>query len=367
MANNFDYLSKYGHEQLIFCQNRDVGLKAIVAIHDTTLGPALGGTRMWPYETEQDAILDAVRLSRGMTYKAAAAGLNMGGGKGVIIADPSKDKSEALFRAYGRFVESLHGRFITGEDMGIDVNDVEFMYMETKYVVGLPRSHGGGGDPGPVTAFGVMHGLRACAQEALGVDSLAGLSVALQGLGHVGFKLAKLLTEQKAHVVASDVDSKRAEKAAKELGIKIVEPEAIYDVDAEIFAPCALGAIINDETLPKFNFKIVGGPANNQLQKKIHGEQLSEKGILYAPDFVINAGGMINVFVEAEGYDRDRAIRMTRGIYYNLRQVFEISQERKISTAEAADRLAEHRIKMVRQLKDMYTGQPRHYLHLERT
>jgi leucine dehydrogenase len=366
MNRFFSELENFGHEQVIFCQNRDVGLKAIIAVHDTTLGPALGGTRMWPYETEEDALLDALRLSRGMTYKAAAAGLNMGGGKAVIIADPNRDKSEALFRAFGRFVESLHGRFITGEDVGIDVNDVEFMYMETRYVVGLSKSHGGGGDPAPVTAFGCLQGLRACISEALDTDSLSGLTVALQGLGHVGFKLAKLLVENEVRVVATDVDESKAVRAKDELGIEIVEPEEIYDVNGEIFAPCALGAVVNDETLPRFKFKIIAGCANNQLKKRAHGEDLNRMGILYAPDFVINAGGMINVFVEAEGYDRERALRMTRGIYYNLRKVFEIAREEKISTAEAANRLAEHRIGMVRQLKDMYTGQARHDLRLER-
>jgi len=367
MSNFFELIAKSGHEQVIFCQNRDVGLKAIIAIHDTTLGPALGGTRMWPYQTEEDAITDALRLSKGMTYKAAAAGLNMGGGKAVIIADPNKDKSEALFRAFGRFVESLHGRFITGEDVGIDVNDVEYMYMETRYVVGLSRSHGGGGNPAPVTAFGILHGIRACVQEALGESSLEGTSVALQGLGHVGFNLAKLLTEQKARVIATDVDPNRASKAEKELGIETVDPEKIYEVEADIFAPCALGAVINDRTIPMFKFKIVAGAANNQLKQQAHGEELFKRGILYAPDFVINAGGMINVFVEAEGYDRERALRMTRGIYYNLRKVFDISKRDGISTAEAADRLAEERIALVRQLKNMYTGQDRHYLRLERS
>jgi leucine dehydrogenase len=322
---------------------------------------------MWPYQTEEDAITDALRLSKGMTYKAAAAGLNMGGGKAVIIADPNRDKSEALFRAFGRFVESLHGRFITGEDVGIDVNDVEYMYMETRYVVGLSRSHGGGGNPAPVTAFGILQGIKACVRQSFQKTSIEGISVALQGLGHVGFHLAKLLTEQNARVIATDVDSERVKKARKELGIDIVDPEKIYEVDAEIFAPCALGAVINDKTIPLFKCRIIAGAANNQLQQKIHGEQLAERGILYAPDFVINAGGMINVFVEAEGYDRERAMRMTRAIYYNLRKVFDIAENEGISTAEAADRLAEERINMVRHLKNMYTGQAKHYLRLERS
>ncbi len=366
MRSVFDVMGRYSHEQVIFCQNREIGLRAVIAIHDTTLGPALGGTRMWPYQTEEDAILDALRLARGMTYKAAAAGLNMGGGKAVIIADPGKDKSEALFRAFGRFVESLHGRFITGEDVGIDVNDVEYMYMETRYVVGLSRSHGGGGDPAPVTALGILHGIRACVEEVYQDKSLEGLTVAIQGLGHVGYSLSKLLLDQRARVVATDVDPEKIEKARSELPIELVGPDEIYTVDGDIFAPCALGSVINDESIPLLRCRIVAGSANNQLQQKVHGEELNRRGILYAPDFVINAGGMINVFVEAEGYDRERAMRMTRSIYYNLRKVFEISRNEGISTAEAADRLAQDRIRMIRQLKDMHTGRRPHPLRMER-
>jgi len=360
----FDLMSRHGHEQLVFCLNREIGLKAIIAIHDTTLGPALGGTRMWPYQTEEDAIQDALRLARGMTYKAAAAGLNMGGGKAVIIADPNRDKSEALFRAFGRFVESLHGRFITGEDVGVDVNDVEYMYMETRYVVGLSRSHGGGGDPAPVTALGVLHGIRASVEEAFGESGLEGIQIAVQGLGHVGFHLAKLLVEQKAVVTATDVDPAKMERAKAELSIECVSPDAIFDLKTDVLAPCALGAVVNDKTLPRLKCRIIAGAANNQLQQAIHGEELSRKEILYAPDFVINAGGMINVFVEAEGYDRERAVRMTKGIYYNLRKVFEIARRDSISTSEAAERLAEERIAVIRQLKDLHTGRKPHYLRL---
>ncbi|MBI3951395.1 MAG: Glu/Leu/Phe/Val dehydrogenase [Acidobacteria bacterium] len=356
----FSQIEDFGHEELIFCQNKDVGLRAIIAIHDTTLGPALGGTRMWPYETEEEAIVDALRLSRGMTYKSTAAGLNMGGGKGVIIGNPKTDKSEALFRAYGRFVESLKGRFITGEDMGIDVNDVEYMYMETRYVVGVSPAHGGGGDPAPVTAFGVMQGLKACVQEKLGSDSLNGLTVAIQGLGAVGSHLAKLLIDKHVHVIATDIDPEKVRRAVDQLEIEAVKPEEIYQVPAEIFAPCALGAIINDETIPQFKFKIIAGAANNQLEDDRHGDELHRREILYAPDYVINAGGLINVFVELEGYDRERALRMTRGIYYNLRRVFQIAREENIPTSQAADKLVEQRIAMVSQLKSMYTGQGIH-------
>lgn len=358
-------MEEFRHEEVIFCQNKDVGLRAIIAIHDTTLGPALGGTRMWPYKTEEEALLDALRLSRAMTYKAAAAGLNLGGGKAVIIGDPKKDKSEALFRAFGRFVESLKGRFITGEDVGIDVNDIEYMYMETRYVSGLSPAHGGGGDPAPVTAFGVLQGMQACVQEKLGRDSLKGLSVAVQGLGHVGFNLAARLLDEGAHVIGTDIDPEKVERARSELKIEIVNPEEIYDVDAHIFAPCALGAVLNDQTIPRMRFKIIAGAANNQLEEDRHGVELHRRGILYAPDYVINAGGLINVYVELEGYDRERALRMTRGIYYNLRRVFDISKRENIPTFQAADRLVEERIAMVRRLKSMYTGQAVHRFRWE--
>ena len=358
-------MEEFGHEEVIFCQNKDVGLRAIIAIHDTTLGPALGGTRMWPYKTEEEALLDALRLSRAMTYKAAAAGLNLGGGKAVIIGDPKTDKSEALFRAFGRFVESLKGRFITGEDVGIDVNDIEYMYMETRYVSGLSPAHGGGGDPAPVTAFGVIQGMQACVQEKLGRDSLKGLSVAVQGLGHGGFNLAARLLEEGAHVIGADIDPEKVERARSELKIEIASPEEIYDVDADIFAPCALGAVLNDHTIPRMRFKIIAGAANNQLEEDRHGVELHRRGILYAPDYVINAGGLINVYVELEGYDRERALRMTRGIYYNLRRVFDISRRENIPTFQAADRLVEERIAMVRRLKSMYTGQAVHRFRWE--
>ncbi len=358
-------MEEFGHEEVIFCQNKDVALRAIIAIHDTTLGPALGGTRMWPYKTEEEALLDALRLSRAMTYKAAAAGLNLGGGKAVIIGDPKKDKSEALFRAFGRFVESLKGRFITGEDVGIDVNDIEYMYMETRYVSGLSPAHGGGGDPAPVTAFGVLQGMQACVQEKLGRDSLKGLSVAVQGLGHVGFNLAARLLDEGAHVIGTDIDPEKVERARSELKIEIVNPEEIYDVDAHIFAPCALGAVLNDQTIPRMRFQIIAGAANNQLEEDRHGVELHRRGILYAPDYVINAGGLINVYVELEGYDRERALRMTRGIYYNLRRVFDISKRENIPTFQAADRLVEERIAMVRRLKSMYTGQAVHRFRWE--
>src|SRR4030095_3887070 len=252
----FSAMDQMGHEELIFCRMKEVGLQAVIAIHDTTLGPALGGTRMWPYASEDEAIVDALRLSRGMTFKATAAGLNLGGGKAVIIGDPKTDKSETLFRAFGRFIESLKGRFITGEDVGIDVNDVEYMFMETRYVCGLSKAHGGGGDPAPVTAFGVLQGMKACVEEKLSKSSLKGLAVAVQGLGSVGFQLAKLLQAEGARVIATDLDEEKRQQAASALALELVKPDEIYDVATDIFAPCGLGAIVNDQTLARMKFKI---------------------------------------------------------------------------------------------------------------
>jgi leucine dehydrogenase len=352
----FATMEQMGHEELIFCRMKEAGLRAVIAIHDTTLGPALGGTRMWPYASEEEAIVDALRLSRGMTFKATAAGLNLGGGKAVIIGDPKTDKSETLFRAFGRFIESLKGRFITGEDVGIDVNDVEYMFMETRYVCGLSKAHGGGGDPAPVTAFGVLQGMKACVEEKLSKSSLKGLAVAVQGLGSVGFHLAKLLQAEGARVIATDLDEEKRQHAASALALELVKPDEIYDVATDIFAPCGLGAIVNDQTLARMKFKIIAGAANNQLEANQHGLELHERNILYAPDYVINAGGMINVFVELEGYDRERALRMSRGIFYNLRKVFQIARREGIPTNEAADHLVEERIAMMRHLKGMYTG-----------
>lgn len=344
----FRGFEEFGHEQVVFFTNRDVGLRAIVAIHNTALGPALGGCRMWTYADDHEALFDALRLSRGMTYKAAAAGLNLGGGKAVILGDPKTHKSEGLFRAFGRFIESLNGRYITAEDVGTDVNDMEYVYMETRYVVGVEPSHGGSGDPSPVTALGVLQGMRACVHETMGVESMQGRTVALQGLGAVGQHLARYLVQEGARVVATDVDRERAKRVAHELGLEaVVEPEQIYDVDAEIFSPCALGAVINDGTIPRLKCRIVAGAANNQLAEDRHGLALAERGILYAPDYVINAGGLINVYNELQGYNRERALRMTRGIYYSLRKTFAIAAEQKVPTNRAADRLAEERIRTV--------------------
>ena len=345
-----------GHEQVLFCEDKRAGLKAIIAIHNTTLGPALGGCRMWPYETEEAALTDVLRLSRGMTYKAAVAGLNLGGGKAVILGNPREHKSEALFRVFGRFVESLNGRYITAEDVGTTVHDMEYIFMETKYVTGVAPAHGGSGDPSPVTAFGVFQGLLASANAQFGSTDLNGKKVAVQGLGNVGKNLCQHLVENGAKITVTDIDQERCEWAAGEFGATVVEPEAIYDVDCDIFSPNALGAVINDTTIPRLKCQVVCGGANNQLQENHHAEKLGERGILYAPDYVVNAGGLINVYVEMEGYIRERALRMAEGIYANTERVINISKEQGVTTAVAADRFAEERIETIGNTKRGFFG-----------
>lgn len=352
----FSYMSKYGYEQLVFNYDVASGLKAIIAIHNTTLGPALGGCRIWPYESEDAAILDALRLSRGMTYKNAAAGLNIGGGKAVIIADPKKDKTEALFRSFGRFVESLGGRYITAEDVGTSVEDMDLVALETRHVCGV-SSAVSSGDPSPVTAYGVWHGMKACAHEVYGSDSLKGKTVAVQGLGHVGYHLCKHLAEEGAKLYITDIDGEKVERVAKELGAAAVAPEEIYDVNGDIFAPCALGAILNDQTIPRLKSKIVCGAANNQLQEDRHGEMLMQKGILYGPDYIVNAGGVINVADELQGYNRERALRKAAGIYQNMQRVIAISRRDRVGTHIAADRMAEERIRTIGNVKRTFLGE----------
>jgi len=354
----FEAMARRNHEQVVFCRDQDAGLRAIIAIHDTTLGPALGGTRMWPYKGEEEALKDVLRLSIGMTYKAAAAGLNFGGGKAVIIGDPNKDKSEILFRAFGRFVQGLGGRYITAEDVGTDVRDMEYVRMETNYVVGISEALGGSGDPSPVTALGVYHGMKACTEEVFGTPSLAGLKIAIQGVGHVGYCLAELLAKEGAKLFVTDIRAEKVKRAVNAFGAEGVDPEKIYDVPADIFAPCALGGIINDQTIPRLKAKILAGGANNQLaDEHVHGQVLKDKGVLYAPDFVINAGGLINVANEIEGYNRDKALHEAMNIYKTVKAVINIAQAENIPTHVAANRLAERRIEAIAKLKRMYTSQ----------
>lgn len=353
----FELISKHGdHEEVLFCHDKNVGLKAIIAIHNTALGPALGGTRMWNYKTEEEALIDVLRLSKGMTYKASAAGLNLGGGKAVIIGDSKTQKTEGLFRAFGHFVNSLNGKYITAEDVGTGVQDMEYVFMETPWVTGIPKDFGGSGDPSPYTAHGVLMGIKASASEKLGTDSLKGMRVAVQGLGNVGHNLVKYLVEEGAKVIVADIDQARVKKCHDQFGVETVAPDKILSVDCDIQAPCAMGAIVNDQTIGQFKCKIISGGANNQLAEPRHGDQLRELGILYAPDYVVNAGGLMNVFVELEGYSPDRAFEKTRKVYDNVKKVFEIAKRDNIGTHLAADRMAEERIQTIGNLKKRHPG-----------
>ncbi|HEX6134571.1 MAG TPA: Glu/Leu/Phe/Val dehydrogenase dimerization domain-containing protein [Longimicrobiales bacterium] len=342
--NIFERIAEHSHEQLVFCHEPAAGYRGIIAIHNTTLGPALGGTRFWNYRNDEEATIDALRLARGMTYKAAVAGLNLGGGKAVIIGDNRTTRREMIFRAHGRFVESLGGRYITAEDVGTSVEDMDYVKMETEYVTGVA---GGSGDPSPVTAYGVYRGIRACAREKYGSDSVSGMTIAVQGTGHVGHYLCKYLAADGAKLIVTDIDDARVQRVVKEFGAQGVAPDQIYGVDAQIFAPCALGAIINDDTIPQFTFEIIAGAANNQLAQERHGDMLHKRGILYAPDYVINAGGLINVYGELNDWTSDQARRKAGEIYETLGQIFELAKQDGLPTYEAADRVAERRVEQV--------------------
>jgi len=338
-------------EEVVFFHDRPSRLRAIVAIHSTQLGPALGGTRFYPYRSEEDAMRDVLRLARGMTFKAAAAGLDLGGGKAVIIGEPHRLGSEELFRAYGRFLDTLQGRYITAEDVGTTGEDMDMVRRETRSVVGVSPAMGGSGDPSPVTAWGVYQGLIACAEEAWKESSLSGRRVAVQGVGKVGYWLVKHLHDAGAEIVVSDVDVDAVARSVREFDVETADPDKIHAVECDIFAPCALGGIIRDDTLPELKCRIVAGSANNQLEREEHGEALQQMGVLYAPDYVINAGGLINVADELRGYDRERAMNKVEGIYRTLREVFLVARERGISTAQAADAVAQSRIDRVGRLR----------------
>lgn len=344
----FDSVHELGHEQVVFFHNRDLNLRCIVAIHNTVLGPALGGLRMWPYATEADALRDALRLSRAMTYKAAIAGLNLGGGKAVLIGNPETDKSEALLRALGRYIGSLSNRYIAMEDVGTNVDDMDTIRVETDCVVGV---HGGSGDPSPFTALGTLHGIRACLNRKFGHTDIARASFAVQGVGGVGYHLVKLLRAEGAKVFVTDIHEERVGALVDELRAEAVPMHQIYDVDATVFSPCAMGGVINEDTVPRLKYKIVAGGANNQLESNDCGTLLEKRGILYAPDYAINAGGLMNAALELQGYDAERARFMMSGIYSILTRIFELSEREKLPTWQAADRLAEQRIAAVGRTK----------------
>ncbi len=343
-------MQEHDHEEVLFCQDRATGLRAIIAVHNTTLGPALGGTRMWPYATEAEALHDVLRLSRGMTYKSALAGLDLGGGKAVIIGDARTQKTEAMFRRFGRFVDSLNGRYITAEDVGMSTTEMVNIRKETSYVAGLPEEMGGSGDPSPVTAYGVFCGIKAAAKFQFGSDVLSGRKVAIQGGGNVGRHLAGHLLKDGATVYITDIhEDKLAAIKAEHPGVNIVAPDAIHTLEVDIYSPCALGAVVNDDTIGRFKCSIIAGAANNQLaQEEVHGKALKERGILYAPDFLINAGGIINCAWERKGYNRKAALTQTEHIYNTALTIFKRSQDEGIPTYLAANQAAEQRVESMR-------------------
>lgn len=361
--NVFESLAEHDYEQLVFCHDEQSGLKAIIAIHDTTLGPALGGTRMWTYDSEEAAIQDALRLARGMTYKNAAAGLNLGGGKAVIMGDPKKDKNEEMFRAFGRYIQGLNGRYITAEDVGTTVHDMDLIHEETNFVTGISPAFGSSGNPSPVTAYGCYVGMKAAAKEAFGTDSLEGKTVAVQGVGNVAFELCRYLHEEGARLVVTDINKEAINRAEEAFGANAVDPGDIYGVQADIFSPCALGAVINDETISQLKVKVIAGSANNQLKEDRHGDTIHEMGIVYAPDYVINAGGVINVADELYGYNKERALKKVETIYNNVEKVIMISKRDRIPTYMAADRMAEERIEKIKHSRSQFLLNNKHILH----
>lgn len=334
------------HEQVLFCQDRTTGLKAIIGVHNTVLGPALGGTRMWSYAKEEDALTDVLRLSRGMTYKNSISGLNLGGGKAVIIGNSHTDKNEALFRRFGQFVDSLSGKYITAEDVGISPQDMVWVNKETDHVAGLP---GKSGDPSPVTAYGVYVGMKACAKAQFGNDSLNGIKVAVQGAGHVGQYLIKHLSDEGAKVYVTDIHEPSLKEVSSRYGAEVVGLDEIYDLDVDVYAPCALGATVNDDTLSRLKCSIIAGAANNQLADEvIHGKAVMGKGIIYAPDYMVNAGGVINCFAEVDGRSAEWAMEKAAQIYDTTTEIINGSKTNNTPTYAIANKMAEERIKQAK-------------------
>lgn len=354
--NLFEMLSRPGHEheQVVFFHHRASGLKCVIAIHSTLLGPALGGLRMWPYASEADAVRDVLRHSRSMTYKASIAGLNLGGGKAVILGDPETHKSEALLRALGRYINSLGGRFIVSEDVGTNVEDMDLIRQETRYVVGVHHVNGGSGDPARFTALGTLHGIRACLEFKYGHADLRRVSFAVQGAGQVGYHLVKSLRQAGAKVFVTDINDQRVEQLVDECGAEPVPMAQIYDVEANVFSPCALGGVINEDTVPRLKCEIVAGGANNQLESEELGNELDRRGILYAPDYAINAGGLMNSASELQGYNEERALQSVARIYGIIKKILELSRREGMATLQAADRLAQQRIDSLSQVKLPY-------------
>jgi len=350
----FDAPELNHHEEVVFAYDEETGLKAIIAVHDTSLGPALGGCRVWNYESEDEALRDVLRLSEGMTYKSALAGLNLGGGKAVIIGRVRDIGNEAAFRAYGRIVDSLGGRYVTAEDVNTTPQMMEWVHEETEYVAGLSPELGGSGDPSPFTAYGVFAGIKSAANKAYGSDSLEGKTIAVQGLGHVGLYLVEHLSKAGAKIIVTDIKEERIQEVLKLKHVTSVAPDDIYDVDMDIYAPCALGSTVNDDTIDRLKCQVIAGAANNVLADyEKHGNILLERGVLYAPDYAINAGGVINVYGELEGYNEKRSYARVNHIYSILQDIFTLSETEHIPTMDAADALAEDRIRKIGRLKQM--------------
>lgn len=347
----FNYMEKYAYEQLVFFNDNTTGLKGITCIHSTKLGPSLGGCRLWDYKNEEEAIEDVLRLAKGMTLKSAAAGLDLGGGKTVLIGDPKKVKSEAYWRAFGKYVETLNGRYITAEDVNTSPDDMYYVSKETKHVKGLRHKSG---DPSPMTAFGVYNAIKASTFKEWGNNSIKDKRIAVQGLGHVGFYLCDFLHKEGAILFVSDIDNDKVKNVVDKYGATAVSINDIYSQDVDIFSPCGLGGIINDTTIPMFKCRIIAGAANNVLKEDRHGDILKSKGILYAPDYVSNAGGVINITFEGEMYDRKGALKATEKIYDRLLEIFDISEKENISTNKAADTMAMNRIEKISKINSIF-------------
>lgn len=338
------------HEQLVYLHDRESGLKAFIAVHDTSLGPAAGGCRMWNYDSELDALNDVLRLSRGMSHKNAVAGLKLGGGKAVIIGNSRTDKSEELFRAFGRMIEGLGGKYISAEDVGISVEDMEIVAEETRYVAGLNKGEHASGDPSPFTATGTYLGIKAAVKHALGRDDVAGLTIAVQGVGHVGYHLCRQLHNAGAKLLVSDINQDALSRVEQEFDAEIIDPDKIISAEVDVLSPCALGAVINDNSIDGIRAKIIAGAANNQLARDDHGQTLMGRGILYAPDYVINAGGIINIAAETRGaYDVDWVNAKVEKIYDSLMTIFMRSVSEGRPTNRIADELAHEIIEKARQ------------------
>ena len=345
MTKIFEKISDKNHEQVVYCNDPSSGLKAIIAVHNTVLGPALGGCRMYPYKSEEDALVDVLRLSRGMTYKASISNLNIGGGKAVIIGDPNKDKSEVLLRSFGKFVQSLGGKYITAEDVGMSVHDMEFIRMETEHVTGITRAMGGSGDPSILTALGVFVGMKAALIKKLNIQSVKGLKIGIQGFGKVGYYLCSHLQKEGAQIYGYDVNEESLDRVKNEFGVIPVNADELMSMDLDVFSPCAMGAVFNPSTIENLKCSVIAGAANNQLEKEDRDAKLlQEKEIMYVPDYVINAGGLMNVANELKGYNKEKAKYQVEGIYYILTRIFDYAANNNISTLEAANLLAERRI-----------------------